>query len=130
MLFKENQEGMEKQRRVFTDQIREARASAMLVANEHKDSLKVSEKKRKAVQMELASLSTKYDAAERRKVFLQEELARSRDLLSKNKKSSAEMLRLTEKLSILQEQKDAAEASLKSARIACCLLYTSDAADE
>ena len=39
-------------------------------------------------------------------------------MVSKNKNSSVEMTRLSQELSIMTQQKDAAEASLKAARIA------------
>ena len=92
--------------------------SALLIANEHKEAAKDAEKKRRDLETELATLRARFDASERRKISLEEELTRSRELLTKNKKSSVEMTRLTQELSIVTQQKDAAEASLKAAKIA------------
>ena len=117
-LFKEQQGGLERHRKEFADQLREARASALLIANEHKESAREAEKKRRDLETEMATLRARFDASERRKASLEEELRRAREMLSKNKNSSVEMTRLSQELSIMTQQKDAAEASLKAARIA------------
>ena len=118
VLFKEQQGGLDRHRKEFADQLREARASALLIANEHKEAAREAEKKRRDLETELATLTARFDASERRKASLEDELVRARDMLSKNKNSSVEMTRLTQELSLATQQKDAAEASLKAARIA------------
>ena len=126
-LFKEQQQGLDRHRKETTDQLREARAEARLMANDHKERAKESEAKRRDLEMEMASLRARFDASERRKSSLEDELARSRELLTKNKKSSVEITRLTQELSVANQQKDAAEANLKAARVATDAALKSEA---
>lgn len=117
-MFREQREGQEANRKEWLQQIQDMRASSTTLAAEHKETLKEHQSTRRELEAELVTVRATSEAAERRRKALEDELGRSRQMLSQSKNSGVEMARMTAELNSLRDSKDRLESEARSARSA------------
>lgn len=117
-MFREQREGQEANRKEWLQQIQDMRSSNTNLAAEHKETLKEHQSTRRELEGQLVAVRATSEAAERRRKALEDELGRSRQMLSQSKNSGVEMARMTAELSSLRDSKDRLESEARSARSA------------
>lgn len=117
-MFREQREGQESSRKEWLQQIQDMRASNTTLAAEHKETLKEQQTTRRELETQLVTARANSEAAERRRKTLEDELGRSRQMLSQSKNSGVEMARMTAELNSLRDIKDRLESEARSARTA------------
>ena len=115
-MFNDMREAQERDRKEFMQQVQEARNASTEMSAEHRKSLQDEQRTRRDLEMELAGVRAHREAAERRKKSLEEELDRSRQLLSQSKSSGVEVARMSAELNVLRETKDRMETEARTLR--------------
>ena len=117
-MFREQREGQETNRRGWLQQIQDMRTSASTLSADHKEATKEQLAVRRELEADLATIRANAETSERRRKTLEEELGRSRQMLSQSKNSGVEMARMTAELSGLRDAKDRFELEARSSRTA------------
>jgi len=117
-MFREQREGQESSRKEWLQQIQDMRASNTTLTTEHKETLKEYQTTRRELETQLVTVRANSETAERRRKTLEDELGRSRQMLSQSKNSGVEMARMTAELNSLRDIKDRLESETRSSRTA------------
>lgn len=117
-LFQQQRESQEANRREWLQQIQDMRSASSNAMTDHKDVLKEHQDARRELESKVATHKANNDALERRRKTLEEELARSRQMLSQSKNSGLEMARMSTELNALRDSKDRLESEARMCRSA------------
>jgi len=117
-MFREQREGQESSRKEWLQQIQDMRVANTTLATEHKATLKEQQTTRRELETQLVTVRANSEAVERRRKTLEDELGRSRQMLSQSKNSGVEMARMTAELNSLRDVKDRLESEARSSRTA------------
>ena len=116
LMFQQQRESQEANRKEWLQQIQDMRTSSTSLMTDHKETLREHQDARRDLESKLATQKANNDALERRRKTLEDELSRSRQMLSQSKNSSVEMARMSTELNALRDQKDRLESEARMCR--------------
>ena len=116
LMFQQQRESQEANRKEWLQQIQDMRTSSTSLMTDHKETLREHQEARRDLESKLATQKANNDALERRRKTLEDELSRSRQMLSQSKNSSVEMARMSTELNALRDQKDRLESEARMCR--------------